>query len=180
MSTPEPPHHAPSAAASDPAALSFVELLAYEREELDRWAAFFASHPGALDVPFAEGRTATVRGVVQHIAAVERRYADRLAGVPVTPYEAVPTHPDAALLAAARDANARLAAAAAGTSAEDLARVLEFTTLSAGTQRASARKIVAHALLHGVRTWAQVATVLRQRGAATEWHHDLLFSEALT
>jgi len=163
-------------------ALSLGELVTYERQELARWAEYFAANPEALDLPFAPGagsRMPTVRAVVHHIAGVERRYADRLEGELPTPFEAIAQEPAEALFAAARDANARLGGWLARATEEELARVLEFETISAGTFRASARKIAAHALLHGVRTWAQVATVLRLNGVPTDGRHDLLFSEAL-
>ncbi len=159
--------------------LTFRELLDYTAAETARWAAYVAAHPEALDVPFAAGRTATVRGVVQHVFAVERRYADRLLDDPVSAYDVIPTDSADALFAAGRDARARLERYLATASDADLARRLTFETLSAGTQSASARKIVAHALLHGVRTWAQLATVVRQRGVPTDGRHDLLFSNAL-
>lgn len=58
-------------------------------------------------------------------------------------------------------------------------RELAFQTISVGTQRASARKLVAHILLHGLHTWAQLATVVRLHGIATGWRHDLLMNGAL-
>lgn len=167
-----------------PPGLTFDELLRWERSELDGWARFFEAQPHALDLPFAVGpgddpRMSTVRAVVHHVVAVERRYADRLDGAPVTAYDAIPASPTAALFEAARDANARLERWVRVASADDLARVVEFQTISAGVHRASARKIVAHALLHGARTWAQVATVVRLGGVASTWPHDLLFSDAV-
>lgn len=160
-------------------ALSFRELLRYTEQETERWERWLAAHPEALDVTVGEGRFATVRGVIHHIFAVERRYADRLRDEPVTGYEAIATGSVAELFASGRDARSRLAEYLAGASDESLGRELEFQTLSAGTQRASARKVVAHALVHGIRHWAQLATVLRQQGHATEWFHDLLMSDAL-
>lgn len=165
--------------AAPSAALTFRELLDYTGAETERWAEYFARHPEALDFPFAEGRTATVRGLVQHIFAVERRYADRLNDEPVASYDAVPTDSAEALFAAGRDARGRLERYLATASDADLARRLTFETLSAGTQTATARKVVAHALVHGLRTWAQLATVVRQQGAPMEGRHDLLFSSAL-
>ncbi len=159
--------------------LTFGELLDYTAAEAGRWAEYFAAHPEALDFPFAEGRLATVRGVVQHVFAVERRYADRLNDEPVSAYDAIPADSADALFAAGRDARERLERYLARASDADLARRHTFETLSAGTQSASARKIVAHALIHAVRTWAQLATVVRQRGVPTHGRHDLLFSNAL-
>ena len=163
-----------------PAALAFRELLDYTTTETERWHRWLAAQgEGVLDLPVGEGRTATVRGLVQHIFAVERRYADRLLGEPVTPYEAIDASSIDALFAAGREARRQLERYLDGATGDDLARRLEFQTISAGTLSASARKIVAHALLHGVRHWAQLATVLRQQGRATDWMHDLLLSEAL-
>lgn len=164
--------------------LRFDVLLRWERAELEGWTRYFLAHPEALALPFAQApgadpRFATVRTVVHHVATVERRYVDRLAGDPVTAYDALPRTPDAALLDAARDANARLAAWVARATPADYARVHEFETISYGTLRGSARKVVAHALLHGVRTWAQIATVVRMAGIPTGWPHDLLLSDAL-
>jgi uncharacterized damage-inducible protein DinB len=164
--------------------IHLTELLHWERAELDAWERFFRQHPEALDFPFApedgaDARMSTVRGVVHHIVAVERRYADRLAGAEVTAYDAIPQQPADALFAAARDANRRVAEWVASATEADLARVLEFGTISAGVHRGTARKIAAHAILHGVRTWAQVATVVRLRGVPSGWQHDLLLSDAL-
>ena len=161
-------------------ALTFRELLDYTAAETEHWHRWLASRPPALlDLPAGEGRTATVRGLVQHIFAVERRYADRLLGEPVTPYEAIDTTDVGTLFAAGAEARKRLERYLSGATDADLARRLEFQTISAGTLSASARKIVAHALVHGIRHWAQLATVLRQHGEATDWMHDLLMSDAL-
>lgn len=161
-------------------ALTFRELLDYTAAETARWHRWLATgREGLLDLPAGEGRTATVRGLLQHIFAVERRYADRLLGEPVTQYKAIDTRDVPTLFAAGAEARQRLERYVAGATVADLARRLEFQTLSAGTQSASARKIVGHVLVHGIRHWAQLATVLRQHGEATDWMHDLLMSDAL-
>lgn len=160
--------------------LTFRELLDYTAAETARWAEYFTAHPETLEFPFATGRTATVRGAVQHIFAVERRYADRLLDEPVSAYDVIPTDSVDALFAAGEDARARLVRYLATASDADLARRHTFETISAGTQSATARKIVAHALIHGIRTWAQLATVVRQHGVPSEGRHDLLFSNALS
>ena len=55
--------------------------------------------------------------------------------------------------------------------------VLEFQTLTAGLVRATKYKIAANLVNHGVRHWAQIATVLRQHGYADQWPHDFLLSD---
>jgi uncharacterized damage-inducible protein DinB len=161
--------------------LTFRELLDYTSTETERWEGWLAKQPASiLDLPVGEGRTATVRGLLQHIFAVERRYADRLQDQPVSTYDVVDATSAASLFAAGRDARGRLEKYLATATDDDLGRRLEFQTLTAGTQAASARKIVAHTLLHGIRHWAQLATALRQQGYTTDWPHDLLTSPALS
>ena len=160
--------------------VTFRELLDYTAAETERWHRWLAAKPAAvLDLPVADGRTATVRGLVHHIIVVERRYIDRLRGEPVTDYEAVPSDSLDALFAAFADARGRLDEWLASATDAELSRQLEFQTISAGMMSASARKIVAHFLLHGIRHWAQIAMVVRQHGYASDWGHDILFSDAL-
>ena len=169
--------------ASEPAllsAVSFRELLAYVAEESDRWQAWLNEQDASvLDVPIGEGSRATVRDLILHTFAVERRYADRLLADPVTPYEGLPRDTVDGLFSIHREARERLARFIDTARPEDWERRLTFETITAGTLSASARKIVAHALVHGVRHWAQIATALRQAGHAQPWMHDLLMSAAL-
>lgn len=160
-------------------ALTFRELLDYTAGETARWEAWFAANPDALDLPYAAGQLATVRGVVHHVFLVERRHVQRLRGEPVSAYEDVPASPDGALFDAGREARALFEAFVAAATPADLARVIEFDTLSAGRRRSSGRKLAVHALLHGVRHWAQLASHLRAAGRATDWQHDILMSPAL-
>lgn len=160
--------------------LTIRELLDYTRAETEHWHRWLAAQPpDVLDLPVGVGRTATVRGLIHHIIVVERRYADRLRGDPVTSYEEIPGDSLDALFAAFAEARRRLEAWFESASDADLARRMEFQTLSAGTLTASARKVLVHLLLHGIRHWAQLATALRQEGHATHWPHDILMSDAL-
>jgi uncharacterized damage-inducible protein DinB len=161
-------------------ALTFRELLDYTAAETDRWHRWLADQStSVLDLPVGEGRTATVRGLLQHIFAVERRYADRLLGQPVSPYEVVNPESVETLFAGGREAREMLEQYLTHAGDEDLGRQMEFQTQTLGTLSASARKIVAHTLVHGIRHWAQLATALRQQGHKTDWPHDLLLSPAL-
>jgi uncharacterized damage-inducible protein DinB len=62
---------------------------------------------------------------------------------------------------------------------QDLGTVIEFPTRTAGMLRSSKRKIFLHAMLHGVRHWAQLATALREAGYPTNWAKDFLYSEVM-
>ena len=59
---------------------------------------------------------------------------------------------------------------------KELDRVLTFQTLTAGTVSASKYKIASNIFLHDIRHWGQIATVLRQKGFADQWPHDMLLS----
>ena len=163
-----------------PHSLSFDTLFKYTDAETRRWQEWFrASPPEALDVPIGEGRTATVRGLIVHIAAVELRYAERLLGEPVTSYEALPTESADPIFGVVWTAREKLRRYLASATEADLARVLTFETVTMGTLSASSHQIIGHVLIHGVRHWAQIATALRQHGYRRSWPHDFLFfSEA--
>jgi uncharacterized damage-inducible protein DinB len=158
--------------------IEFATLLRYTDGETRRWHDWLAAQsPAVLEEPMGEGRLGTLRGVLLHIFAVELRYAQRLTDEPVSTYESLPHDSLDAIFGIGVEARRKLAAFLATN--PDLDRELTFETLTAGTRSASVRKIVTHSVIHGIRHWAQVATVLRQRGYPTQWFHDILLSDAL-
>lgn len=160
--------------------LSFLELMGYTDQETRRWKAWFRdTGPAALQVSLGDAKWNTVGGLIYHIFMVERRYAERLLGEPVTPYaDPAPTELDE-IFAVYHQGRSRLERYVAQARPQEWAQVLTFETASAGTLSASKRKIVAHALIHGIRHWAQIATALRQAGHGEQWMHDLLGSSAM-
>jgi uncharacterized damage-inducible protein DinB len=161
--------------------LSFGELLDYSAEESNHWRDFFTQHPGALDVPCDIAGTKTVREVVLHIIAVQMRYAERLLNMPITEYDQLAARivdgkPGAELFALGRKSLEDLRSFAIAANDADWDGTLTFPTRSAGEFTASRRKIFIHALLHGVRHWAQLSTHLRQKGYKQDWMHDFLAS----
>jgi uncharacterized damage-inducible protein DinB len=66
-----------------------------------------------------------------------------------------------------------------GATPEELAKILTVKTASAGEVPASKRKVLTHALIHGIRHWAQIAMALRQGCFVSGWSHDMMFSPAL-
>lgn len=106
-----------------------------------------------------------VREFLLHIFAVELRYAERLTGSPGTEYETLPTASVADLFATGDRGRGIFCDYFATVTDADVANVMEFPTCTAGTIRASKRKMYDHALLHSMRHWAQLATALRERDA---------------
>jgi uncharacterized damage-inducible protein DinB len=160
--------------------LSFLDLLAANAEESQRWRSYFERQPASvLEIPSAIAKAGTVRGLLLHIFAVELRYAERLLDLPVTAYEELPTESVAALFGVGDRARDLYRQFIAQATPGDYAVVQEFPTRSAGVLRASKRKMLVHALLHSVRHWAQLAVLLRESGYPTDWQHDFLMSSVM-
>lgn len=162
------------------AQISFAELLDWNESETNKWRVWFKSQPAAvLDVPVQIAQTKNLREFLLHIFAVELRYAQRLNDEPVSSYEELPTGSVADLFSIGERARAGLRKYLANATDEQLKSVQEFPTRTAGTLRASERKMFAHTLIHSVRHWAQLATALREAGYETKWMKDFLMSEGM-
>jgi uncharacterized damage-inducible protein DinB len=158
--------------------LSATELLQWNDETAQSWKALLTEHPQAVELPCDIYSAGTVHSLVRHIAAVELRYSERLVGEPVTPYEQIVPGPIEDLFALHELALNRFRAQLADTSV-DWDEQLEFVTLSAGKMYVSRRKIILHALLHGIRHYAQLATLVRNHGIKPGWQMDFLASRAI-
>jgi uncharacterized damage-inducible protein DinB len=162
--------------ASDRCALRYETLLELTSTEQHRWRDWFVERPQAWAVPFATGRMATIGGVVTHIFAVELRYAQRLLDREVTPWEDFRQTSIDDVFELGDNARGLLVQFLTSAPESELDRVLTFQTLTAGTVTASKHKIASNVFLHGIRHWGQIATVLRQKGFADQWPHDMLLS----
>jgi uncharacterized damage-inducible protein DinB len=155
--------------------VSMDELLRWNDLTATRWAALLAAHPEALDLPCDIYGSGDVRGALRHIMAVELRYCDRLTGKPVTPYEQVPSGSVQELF----DVHVGSVATFRTLLADETfnwEEAVEATTISAGKYQATKRVMLAHALLHGIRYYAQLATLVRQHGIKPDWQMDFIAS----
>ncbi len=162
------------------AVISFADLLAANEAETQKWRKWFDEQPATvLDVPLSIALAKNVREFLLHIFAVELRYAERLAGLPITDYETLPTGSVAELFGIGDRARGMYRDYLAKATDDDLASIMEFPTRTAGIIRSSKRKMFAHAMLHGVRHWAQLATALREACYPTNWGKDFLYSPVM-
>lgn len=159
--------------------LSFGELLDYCAEETGRWRDWFRKNPGALELPCDIAMTKNVRELVLHIVIVQVRYAERLLSLPITEYEALASKSGEDLFTLAHKSTEDLRSFAVAANDADWDGTLTFPTRTGGTLTASRRKIFTHALVHGIRHWAQLATFLREKGYAQDWPHDFIFSSVV-
>jgi uncharacterized damage-inducible protein DinB len=161
------------------AAIMLEELLADNEAATEKWHAWFAANPGALEIPCAIYNSGSVRGLLKHIFAVELRHAQRLLGQEVTSYDAIPIGSLDDLMAVHAQAVKNLRKFLSTANEAALLEVIPLQTVSAGTLHASRRKLFAHILLHSIRHQAQLTSLLREAGYKTEWPKDFLFSEAI-
>jgi uncharacterized damage-inducible protein DinB len=163
--------------AADRCALSYRALLELTSTEHHRWHDWFRDHPKAWSVPFGTGRMATIGGVVQHIFAVELRYAQRLLDKEVSAWEEFRQTSLDDVFELGDNARGQLVEFLTMAADAELDRVLNFQTLTAGPVSATKHKIASNVFLHGLRHWAQIATVLRQNGFTNQWPHDMLLTK---
>jgi uncharacterized damage-inducible protein DinB len=154
--------------------LSGEELLAWNDVTARKWRDFVNANPAALSVPCDIREEGTVGKLMQHIVAVELRYAQRLALVPETEYSAVPYSTGDEILATHQQAVALFREVMAKPDF-DWEQEIEFVTMSAGRMRSSRKTVFVHAMMHSIRHYAQLATLVRQHGFKPDWAMDYLF-----
>jgi uncharacterized damage-inducible protein DinB len=157
-----------------------TELIQWNDETAQRWKALISANPQALDFDCDVYGVENVRGLLRHMFAVETRYAQRLSGEPVTPYEQIPDGFDDPIgeLFALHDSAIATYRKLLADKSVDWDEKLEFTTVSMGKRSATRKRILFHSLLHGIRHYAQLATLVRQHEVKPEWPMDFLFSGA--
>jgi uncharacterized damage-inducible protein DinB len=157
----------------NPPTLTADELLAWLEKTTASWHKLLTSHPEFFTAPCDIAGVQTVAQLLQHIFAVELRYAERLADLPVSDYANIAFDTVDSLYATHGRAVAILRQLL--DSDIDWNQSIEFTTRSSGPVRSTRKTILFHTLFHGIRHYAQLATLARQHGFKTEWPMDYLF-----
>lgn len=164
--------------ARDVTLTALVEYTAWERETWHEWLR--SQGEAALEMsagPHGDGRFAQVGELVQHIFGAEKRYVERLSGRPLTDNAAIPKSSIDALFQFGRQSRKDLTEFLEALPAEKWDVPQGFNILSHSIT-ATPRKIVIHVLMHEIRHWAQIATLLRVNGLKVQFH-DFLFSPVL-
>jgi uncharacterized damage-inducible protein DinB len=159
--------------------LDYDHLLEYTDWQRESWQAWFIrQRPGTLAVstgPDGDGRLNTVGEVVRHIFSAETRYVQRLTDQPLIDASALPATDDIdALFAFGRESRSSLRTYIATLPPDQLDVSRELTIVDV-VRRVTPRKILVHVVLHEVRHWAQIATILRFEGMRVNPHDFLLF-----
>jgi uncharacterized damage-inducible protein DinB len=154
----------------------FSELLAYNEDETGRWKQFFEKGPAALELACDVAGAGTVRNLVLHVFQTELFFANLLNGIAKTDFDRLPSATQEELFEIHADAQAKFQRALSTLTAEQWDEVMP---LGFRDFKASRRKMLVQAMLHGVHHRAQLATFLRQQGFKQDWSHDILLSAAM-
>jgi len=153
-------------------ALSAEEMMAWLEVTSAKWKALIDANPQILAMPCDVMGVSTVGELLQHIVAVELRYAEQLSGQPPTEYAQIPFDSAAAIYATHQRAATMLRTLLA--SGVDWDEQTEYMTRSMGKARSKRKTILFHSMLHATRHYAQLATLVRQHGVKPDWPMDYL------
>ena len=156
--------------------LSAEEVLAWNEQTATRWCKLLSAHPELLATPCDIAGTKTVAELLQHIVAVELRYAERLANLPTSDYAAIPF--DSVDVIYATHDRAISIFRPLLNSDTDWTEPMDFATRSMGPLRSDRKTVLFHALLHSIRHYAQLASLVRKHGVDPGWPMDYLFMNA--
>lgn len=127
--------------------------------------------------PHGDGRFEAVGELIRHIFSAEKRYVERLSDRPLTETSAIPTDDVERLFRFGHQSRSELRKFIEEFPDERWDAPEELTLMKS-TLKVTPRKIVIHVLLHEIRHWAQIATLLRLQGVKGGFH-DFLFSPVL-
>jgi uncharacterized damage-inducible protein DinB len=155
--------------------LTANNLIAWVEKTSAEWRSLLTRHPELLTIPCDITGVQTVAQLLQHIVAVELRYAERLADQPATDYANIPYDSIEAIYDTHDRALALLRKLLDSEMNWDEA--IEFSTRTMGPARSTRKTILFHLLLHGIRHYAQLSTLVRQHGVKPGWPMDYLFMD---
>jgi uncharacterized damage-inducible protein DinB len=166
---------------SHPVRIELKVLVEFTDWERAQWRTWFEQHGDSpLEIaagPHGDGRFEKVGDLIKHIFSAEKRYVERLTGRPLTDPGAIPSGPADALFEFGRLSRQDLRDFIEALAEDAWDKPFEFKVLDYQVN-ATPKKVVMHVLMHEIRHWAQIFTLLRLNGLKGEFH-DFLFSPIL-
>jgi uncharacterized damage-inducible protein DinB len=161
--------------------LSLDDLIEYTDWERRKWRDRLQRHgERVLEIsagPDGDGRFESVGDLIRHIFSAEKRYVERLSGQPLTDTASISKNSIEALFIFSQQSRKELKELLENFPAQEWDATKEYKILDYSIA-ASPKKIVTHILMHEIRHWAQIGTLLRLNGLKGEFH-DFLFSPAM-
>ena len=163
------------------ASVSLSELMEFTGWERSQWRERLTAHgDAALGTgvgAHGDGRFETAGDLVKHIFIAEKHHVDRLSNRPITDVSTIPGDTVEKLFSFGARSRRDLAAFVAAEPADDWDAPREYN-INGKMVGVTPRKFIAHILLHEVRHWAQIATILRLNGITGNFP-DFLFSPVM-
>jgi uncharacterized damage-inducible protein DinB len=153
--------------------LTAEEMIAWNEKTSNGWRRLLAARPELLSLSCDVAGVKTIAELLQHIVAVELRYAQRLGDLPVSDYADI-AFDSIEVIYATHDRAIAIFQQLLGSDVEWNAPI-EVATRSMGPLRSTPKIILFHALLHSIRHYAQLATLARQHGVKPDWSMDYFF-----
>ncbi len=165
-----------------PVHVSVEDLIEYTDWERGKWRELLQSR-GDRVLTFGvgangDGRFQSVGDVVRHIFSAEARYIDRLSGRELTDTSRIASGTVKQLFEFGAQTRGQLKKFIATFPPERWDEDIELKLMHS-TIRATPRKIVIHVLMHEIRHWPQIATLLRLNGIVADFR-DFLFSPVMS
>jgi uncharacterized damage-inducible protein DinB len=161
--------------------LNVSDLMEYTEWERQKWLERFRRHGAEVlkidPGPNRDGRFQNVGELVRHIFSAEKRYIDRLSDRPLTDPASIPADDIEELFRFGQRSRQDLKDFVKNSPANRWDLTQDHKLMDS-ILTITPRKIVVHILLHEIRHWAQIATLLRMNGFTGEMH-DFLFSPVL-
>jgi uncharacterized damage-inducible protein DinB len=156
-------------------------FLAYTEWQREQWRAWLRQHSDAVlktsAGPHGDGRMNTAGEIIRHIFSAEKRYIDRLSGRELTDPASISAEKTEALFAFGESSRRELRQFIAQFPASQWDVPAEHKILTSALIL-TPRKIIVHVVMHEIRHWAQLATLLRLSGYKVDFQ-DFLFSPVL-
>ena len=164
-----------------PMNLTLDDLMDYTAWERQKWHKWFLQHgEEVLKIsagPHGDGRFTTVGELMRHMFSAEKRYIDRLSGRPLTDTVSIPNDNIEAIFQFSEQSRKELKEFVETYPAQEW-DVPQENKIQNSVLIATPRKIVVHILMHEIRHWAQIGTLLRLNGLVDDFH-DFLFSPVM-
>lgn len=158
--------------------IDLEDLIAYTDWDRQQWHEWLHERGNAVlqtsAGPHGDARLSTVGEIIRHIFSAEKRYVERLSGRELTDTGSISTD-DVDRLFAFGDESRHDLREFIRTFPVQKWDAFEDHKILTSTLRATPRKFIMHVVMHEIRHWAQIATLLRLNGLKADFH-DFLFS----
>jgi len=157
--------------------LTGEELYAWVERTSSGWRELLTAHPEALTLPCNIRASTTVAGLLQHIAAVELLFTEWLSGIPATPAAEPSSATPETTYATIYATHDKAMSLFLNLNQHDEAwwqEQVDFPMRSGAILHGPRRVFAIHMLMHSIRHYAQLATIVRQHGITPNWQMDYL------